>query len=212
MAKTQLYRKIVMTKIATSQRGVDRIEDVQQRNFRAAKDFLLSEFSSHPVTQELKDGYKNPDALLDYTNSLGRGNLYSFMGLDRRRGETTEQVYNEIQKNFTLVYTARSVVGSNDRPQIVVRHSMLMDNKQLRNLTTLVWEAGTSWLFDLGKRGISGFSHYLSKRFNSPPSYSGGGLQTKQEVTVPSDNIKIPYFENLLARFYDFYRKSSQRQ
>jgi hypothetical protein len=156
-------------------------EEVQKQ-----KADLLSEFSEHPVTQELEGG----ESASNISNTLGGyGNLFSFIGF--KSGSTPTARVKTLLRNISV---NKTVKVSGDKLNVTVK---IPSREELEGASKIPWENGRSWLFDMNK-SISGLGSYIYGRFNS--SRSGTGIQTKinfgKRVFSP-----VSYFESMYNNF-----------
>ncbi len=206
MARVRYDYRVLANKIATSPRGAKTIDTFTNQKFQKAKDKLLDDFVTHPITREISEGSQNPSADINHSGLLGGyGNLFSFLGLRQSEGDPTQKVFSILDSDTTLTKTQTTATATGNKPRINITYKMRINRTKLVEATTLVWETGNSWLYQLEK-GISGFGNYVRKAFNSPPSYSGGGLQTKTTFTHRDYDIKAEYFNKMLRDFVKFFQ------
>ena len=208
------YRQIG-AKLASSERGAARINANMQKKFELATEHLIEEFENHPVTEEIKGGIEanNESGTLN-----GYGNLYSFIGFDSDEPDPTDIVVEILESDLKLVVTRKpDVTTSGDKIKLKYNYSIRVPREKLKEATPLPWEVALSWLYQI-EIGISGFGQYLSSKmndlsstkrpdkFNKPPSFSEGGLQTKNQLRGGSYK-PVPYFNALLRDFVTFFRE-----
>lgn len=205
----------IANKLASSPAGAARINTIMQSKFELAKDHLITEFENHKVTQEIAAGIESSNI----SNTLnGYGNLYSFLGFDSdEQPDPTAIVPQILESDLKLISTSRgNAVVSGNKIQIKYRYSVRVPRQELMDNTKIRFEPGLSWLYEI-ERGISGFSHYISSKMNDlskrsrpdkfpkPPSFSEGGLQTKNELRS-GDFTPTLYWNALLRDMVNFFR------
>lgn len=190
------YRRIA-EKIATSETGAKRINTVQQKKFLIAKENLIQDFETHPVSQEISSSANAPESDNNLSGTLGGvGNLYSFIGFEEG-DRPIEKVKEILQTELKLIHTSREATVKGDNPVVRYRYSVRVPRASLEAATEMQWE-NRSWLYAISE-GISGFSYYLRGRFSN--SRSGGGLQAKKNQVRSAEFRPIPYFNKLIRDF-----------
>jgi hypothetical protein len=161
------------------------IEDEVNKIVQKEKSILISNFESHPVTQEIEGG----SSAGNISGTLGGyGNLFSFLGFEQgsKPVATVRALLNTI--SLGRVYKQ----GDGFIAQIIVP-----SKDELIAVSKLPWEFGRSWLFDVEK-SISGLGFYLYGRFRQ--SRSGTGIQTSNQV-FPRGFSPVKYFNGMYNRF-----------
>lgn len=130
------------------------------------KSILITEFSNHPVTQELEGA----EDASNISNTLGGyGNLFSFIGF--KSGSTPVA---PVKKLLQKISVNRNVRVRGDVINIAID---LPSKEDFANVSRIPWEGTRSWLFDMN-RSISGLGSYLYGKFNT--SRSGSGIQASK--------------------------------
>jgi hypothetical protein len=209
------YRRLC-EKIAASPQGAKRIDTFNEQKFAVAKANFLKAFDDHKITQDIEAGFKNPSGKGDLAGLLdGVGNLFSFLGLEKSKGNPIEKIraiLKDDKDGLVFSKSRKTVEGTDAAPRIMVRANIRVPRGRLVEATTLVWESGVSWLYQISANGISGFSRYVSGIFKNPPSYSTGGLQSSKKIFAGrTDNVKAPYFNELLKDFKKYFNKLKSR-
>jgi hypothetical protein len=179
--------------IAKSESGAKRVITAMEKKFEASKVVFLQEFDSHPVTKEIQSGDGNPSGTLG-----GYGNLRSFIGFENGDDPITP-VREVLATELKLARGTRRIKGQT----IQYTFSIRIPQQSISKASRMPWESGKSWVFGI-ENGISGFSHYLSGRFNTPePSRSGKGIQVEHNVrggTFARTQYLSELFDKLVAR------------
>ena len=147
---------------------------------------LESEFLSHPVTIELKEGV---DAKNNSGTLGGYGNLFSFIGFDKG--------FDPIAPVLQLIKKIKVSGKIRSNKNSVTFEVSIPTQEEFEKASKLPWESGRSWLYDIEKT-ISGIGHYLYQK--SKVSRSGNGVQTQKSV----NNLvfrPVKYFSVMLENF-----------
>lgn len=198
MAKID-YR-VIYAGIAKSPAGQKQIETRVQNKFDANKEEFLEEFENDPITEAMQG------ATTDTTDQLhGYGNLRAFFGFTEGKDVVTP-VKEVLEKDLVLA-NPRKVKAK--EKSVVMTFSVKIPEQAIKDASKLEFEPGNSWVYAV-ENGLSGFSHFLFKKFKSPqPSRSGEGIQTENELrvksnTLPGDFVPKPYLsqmiDNLISR------------
>ena len=156
-------------------------------------DQMVNEFENHPITKEIESG---PEAA-NISNTLGgAGNLFSYIGFED--GSNPTEVIRDILKSSTKVEDRPTVTadGKNLKVNFPVSGPTL---NEIESETPMPFEGGRSWVRGVEK-GISGFSHYVFKKYFKN-SRSGTGLQSEYEGRTGSFK-PTPYLSLILKKFY----------
>jgi hypothetical protein len=146
----------------------DSILKIAQKNIEIKKQYLLSDFKSHPISSEISSG---PGASNISRTLGGYGNLFSFIGFSAG-DNPIDDWYNFVSKTVNLNSDISAKVSGDGVVFTLELNSITEEN--LRN-HPLPWESGRSWIMAI-ERGISGFSFYISK---SNEGRSSGGIQSQ---------------------------------
>jgi len=158
-----------------------------------SQDEMVSEFLNHPVTKEIDNG---PEASNISSTLGGQGNLFSYIGFEEG-SEPTESV-KEILENSVKVSTRPeiSVNGKNIKINFPVSGPTI---SEIESETPMPFEGGKSWVSGVEK-GISGYSHYVFRKFIKN-SRSSTGIQAEPQVKTGSFKPS-PYLSVILKKFY----------
>lgn len=171
----------------------EQVKDMVEEYVEKNKQQMIDEFENHPVTKEIDAGPESSNI----SNTLdGQGNLFSYIGFNESDNPT------EIVKDIL-----NSSVKVESRPKITVNGQNLKIKfpvygptiNEIEAETPMPFEGGRSWVRGIEK-GISGFSHYVFKKYFKN-SRSGTGLQSESEAR--SGSFKpTSYISEILKRFY----------
>jgi hypothetical protein len=168
---------------------IARLETQKQfkKSFEKIKNQMISEFLSHPVTQEIKAG---PNASnTSGTLGGGSGNLFSFIGFDSGSDPT-----DSIEKLLLSTAFTFSKLGKNS-----VNFSIYIPSAQeIFSITPMPWATGRSWAKGI-ETGISGLGYYLLK--NTDSSRSGLGIQSPRKVRKKSKFKNTQYISALIKKY-----------
>jgi hypothetical protein len=180
----------VRNKVKDSKKLTERIHKKVTNRFEEAKSNYIKDFLYHPVTKEISSG---PEAS-NISNTLsGKGNLFSFIGFNKGSNPINNLTLF-IRQNFFLKKEKTYISGN----KIKINYKISYPNqKDLETNTPMPWEGGNSWVTAI-ERGISGFSHYMYKKFEE--SRSGSGIQTKNKIRSGSYK-PTKYFSLIIDRF-----------
>lgn len=185
----QIHKAIAKSKI-----GEKRVRTVWENRVEANKSLLLKEFDEHPVTREIKDGPEPSVKNISGTLS-GEGNLFSFLGFNLG-DDPTGRVRDVLE---TQVRTATGVKREPKTDRVRFRFSLRIPTQEINAAAPMTWESGKSWVNAIEK-GVSGFSHYLWKKFIGPASRSFYGIQTENNVRS-GDFQKRDYLKEIFRNF-----------
>ena len=167
------------------------VEPRLSKQFKEAKDEMLAEFNSHPVTRELEmKTAANPSSF------VGEGSLFGFIGFNEN--DEPIDVVRRMLKSSDLVFVRIK--------KAVVDFKVLYPSKEeLFDAPPLPWATGRSWLKGI-ESGLSGLGKYLN--IESEASRSGGGIQAAN--SVKSGRFKnTPYISKILNNFIKKIEKLS---
>jgi len=183
--------------IAKSKIGEKRVRGVWGNIVENNKALLLQEFDAHPVTQEIKAGPAPSTKNISGTLG-GEGNLFSFLGF-YAGDNPTDRVRDVLETQVRLATGVRREPKTNS---VRFRFSLRIPTQEINAASPMTWESGKSWVNAIEK-GVSGFSHYLWKKFIGPASRSFYGIQAENTVRGGSftkrDYLK-EIFRNFVAR------------
>ena len=135
------------------------------KQFKKIKEEMMSEFNSHPVTQELDQKTSSSSSAF-----VGNGSLFGFIGFDRDDEPT--QIVREMLNSSELKFIKT-------RGETVDFKILYPSKEELFEATPLPWAAGRSWLKGI-ESGVSGLGKYLN--IDSDASRSGGGVQSESSM------------------------------
>lgn len=158
---------------------------------------MLAEFDNHPVTKEIEAG---PDpSVKSISGSLSEGNLFSFLGFNFGDNPTRE-VRNVLEDDVRL---ATGVRRESDSSKARFRFSLRIPNQRINEVAKLPWQAGKSWV-NAVQQGLSGFNHYLWKKFIGAKSRSFYGIQTDGTVKNREESSKpVEYINQIFDRMVE---------
>lgn len=166
--------------------------ELAESKLDSAKNGLLNDFNSHPVTREINAGPFSSNI----SGTLGGyGNLFSFIGFESG-SNPVEAVINLINK-IRLVKS--SYVKSVSNGLLISFRLNAPKISKFENETPMPWASGRSWLTSIEK-GISNFNSFLSKKLSGR---SGGGTQSDKKIRN-SSFAPVPYFTKMYS---DFFKK-----
>jgi hypothetical protein len=166
-------------------------DDLVMKKYEDSKDLFFKEVDNHPVTQEIAGG---PEAS-NISNTLGgKGNLFSFIGFEKS-ASPVEDLMNALEKSFSIKKQEKK-----DRNRYIINFATL---DKIKNVTKMPWESGNSWVARIEK-GISGFSNYMYKKFES--SRSGSGIQATNNIRGGSYK-KTSYLTAIINHFISNMQK-----
>lgn len=207
MSKAKFNYRRVAEKVAASPVGLNRVQKAMDAKFEIAKDKLINDFENHVISREINISKSAPENDNNISQTLGGvGNLFSFIGFNY--GEDPIGEVSSILKEEMVL--ARPSKGENvtrgNSPRIRYRFSARVPRESLEEATQMNWQP-VSWLYAI-ERGISGLTHYIRGAFPTPPSLSGGGLQTKKNAvrSIEYQPPKQGYFNALLRNFVSYFK------
>ncbi len=157
------------------------------------KEDLIDDYVKSNVTQEILGGTDSENL----SNSLGVGNLFSFIGFDSSDVNPAQRVPAYLRQNITLAIEGKYI--DSERGTIINFPVIAPTEEDFDNDFPMPWEPG-SWLFKISD-GISGLGEYIYHRyFPNPPSRSTAGLQMPYEVREEEYKPK-KYFRDMYQRF-----------
>jgi hypothetical protein len=160
------------------------------------KSVFISEFSNHPVTTEISGG---PNASNISGTLGGKGNLFSFIGFDKNKGNPALPV-------ISLIKTIRLLKKIDTGKSGFIAKVRVPAMNDFASVTRMPWESGRSWLLDIEKR-ISGLGSYLYGKFET--SRSGTGIQTKN-ILASGSFRPVKYFREIYQKFIKNIKNESR--
>lgn len=198
MAKAYINEVSISKKFvnaAKKDKYVNFMRSAANTRFQFARQLMLEELDSHPVTKELQQSPSEPGSA-----QVSKGNLVSFLGLSDGASEVAN-VREYLRKNTEL---GSEVKITEERKNINYSFKVEVPSK------TQVFEAfpapdsysSKSWL-EIIEKGIGSAAQYIfwSLGFNTVKSRSGTGLQSKGEVKNVASLKTRPYISEILDNF-----------
>jgi hypothetical protein len=183
---SKINKKLIQKKIFESKVTRKMVREIIRKEVEKEKVLFLTEFESHPVTQEL-DGGENAS---NNSGTLGGyGNLFSFLGFDNGANPTAP-----VKSLIRKIMLDRNIQASGNTFKAKVN---IPSKEDFAAVSRMPWESGRSWLLDI-ERGISGLGAYLYGRFKN--SRSGSGIQAKYNY---SNRVfrNVKYFNDIYSKF-----------
>lgn len=177
----------IKKKISKSSKYQGTLDNVANKKFKEAKEKLIQDFQSHPVTMEISQG---SDAQNLSGTLGGYGNLYTFIGFSGNFNPTT------LVREFL-----RSAIQMKKVPNagsLNVNYSVKVPSLGDFDVAKMPWEGGNNWVEGV-ENGISGFSYYMSKA--SKASRSGKGIQINNKLRSISSSSNVKYMSQILNNF-----------
>lgn len=190
--------KIFEQKMDSDQRLANAVDTFVKKNFEKNKNLLLSEFSNHRITVELKNG---PSASNISDTLGGRGNLFSFLGFFSSKSPT-----QELEALLNNIYIRRTT----RRGKVYYYKINLPTPSQIADATKMNWGSGTSWAYAVENGNFNGdaaLSHYIYKTWASGRSKKGvqiEGVYSESEFS-PKPYLTV-IFENFQKRINEDIR------
>lgn len=165
--------------------------NIAAQKLQDAKEELISDFESHPISQEIKGG-------ADASNSSGTlggyGNLFSFIGFDSSSDPVESWVSH--LKNSIRIDRKTPIRAVDSKNGFEMSFSIRgISERDLVTNSSMPWERGRSWITAI-ERGISGFSYFIVSKLGR----SGGGIQSKNRARSLSYN-KTQYWTPIWKKF-----------
>jgi len=182
----------IRSKIRQINRIKKEIDSVVASKFEGAKEKMINDFESHPITQEIKSG---PDGS-NQSNTLGGvGNLFSYIGFTDG-SQPTDEVKSILENEVKI--SKGELVLQNNKLKIKYKINYPSEN-EISQKTPLPWENGKSWVTGM-ERGISGFGNYIYKVFLKGRSKMG--IQSKNSIRGSSFRTRM-YWTEIVKNFLD---------
>jgi len=180
----------VRNKVKDSKKLKENVDKKVRSKFEIAKSDYIKNFVDHPVTKEISGGPESSNI----SNTLsGKGNLFSFIGFNKGSNPINDLTMF-IKQNFFLKKEKTYISGNKIKINYKISYP---DQKDLESITSMPWEGGNSWVAAI-ERGISGFSHYMYKKFEE--GRSGMGIQAKNKIRSGSYK-PTKYFSLIIDKF-----------
>lgn len=158
---------------ATAKKQIPFYRNAAITRFNNAKEGILAEYDSHPVTQELLQDPSEPGSEL-----VNKGNLISFIGLEDGSLEVSK-IREYIRSNIKM---GQNPTISYDKNRINLNFPITLPSKtELDEITSDVEWTSRS-LISLIEKGIGNAAHYIFRSLGLPGSRSGFGLQIRSET------------------------------
>ena len=156
---------------------------------------LTSELYSHKVTQEIEAGSKAEHSSGTLGGIASGANLFTFIGFEE--GSNPLRPVKTILQHSSFVAGVRPIASSTFKTPAVAVSLVVPDLERIKEATPSPWEPGKSWLIGI-EEGISGFGHYMYKKFER--GISKFGLQSKHKIRNSSYR-PVPYFIDMYNRY-----------
>jgi hypothetical protein len=166
--------------------------ELAESKLESAKNNLLNNFNSHPVTQEIEAG----ESASNISGTLGGyGNLFSFIGF--QSGSNPVEIVRDLINKIRIIKS--SYIKPDANGSTISFGLRAPKISQFENETPMPWAGGRSWLTSIEK-GISNFNYFISKKLLGR---SGGGVQSDSRIRE-SSYVSTPYFTRMYS---DFFKK-----
>ena len=153
--------------------------------YKSSKQEFFSKFENHPVTKEIESGPKGDNSSRTLN---GVGNLFSYIGFNKN-SDPISVLRDILNKSFIFKKTKIK-----NGKRFIIDYPNL---EKIKSSTPMPWESGNSWVMGI-ERGISGFSNYIYRKFNS--GRSGEGLQSENRIRSGGFK-KTKYMTDLINQF-----------
>ena len=173
--KVTLNRASIQKKVKVSKGLIREARAVAKDVLEDAKGAYMNEFEEHRITQELEAG---PSASNISRTLGGYGNLFSFMGFSSGSENPITKLRKVLWNGFGI-----KKEGSNKKKDGVRTFVFSYPDREYiesKSSLSLKFETGRNWVIALEK-GISGFSSYMHKKFQT--GRSGMGLQIGSTIS-----------------------------
>ena len=200
MAKTyKLEMPLILNSIASNKNVRDQMNQIASEKVTQSSDKLISQFQSHPVSQEILGG---PSASNSSKTLSGYGNLFSFIGFQNGSSPIQDLVSFLREKINLPIKSQPSTQVTKNLIKFTYKVNV-PDDAALADKTKMPWESGRSWLYDI-ERGISGFSNYIYKKLLGR---SGGGFEAKNTRMDGTSYKPTSYWSKLYGEFKNNLQK-----
>lgn len=161
---------------------VREVRPIVKLDFEAKKEKFLEAFDEDPVSQELSGGVDAFSQVPELAE-VG-GNLTSFLGFEPNKNPIGS-LREYLNDNIVLYQTkAGRIVGN----QIVFETQFVSPTEtEIGQVVANDADTKLTWtdrpFTDVLDKGVPGLPQFLPKSLPNPPSRSGGGIQTKKNVS-----------------------------
>jgi len=173
--KITLNRASIQKKVKVSKGLIREARAVAKDVLEDAKGAYMNEFEEHRITQELEAG---PSASNMSGTLGGYGNLFSFMGFSSGSENPITKLRKVLWSGFAIKKEAPN--KKKDGVRTFVFSYPDREYIESKSSLSLKFETGRNWVIALEK-GISGFSSYMHKKFQT--GRSGMGLQIGSTIS-----------------------------
>lgn len=194
----QINQDAILVKFLKSESVQRKVSTRLYTKVEKAKEALLEEFDSSPVTKEIEAG---PDLAESQILPGGYGNLFSFLGFERGTDPITP-----VRQLLDKIYMVRKPVIMERYWKFTIRTPSETDFEREAPMT---WESGRSWV-EAVTHGLSGFSHYMFslKEGRFKGSRSSTGTQVKANLRSTAEYFAgVGYVIGMLGRFKRKFNK-----
>lgn len=172
------------------------VENVIRKEFESIHKQFLTNFDSHPVTQEIKGG----SSATNISKTLGGvGNLFTYIGF--ASGSDPIKKLRELLNTYEIQYHRRKTY--------IYTKIEVPTKEEVFAVTPMPWATGRSWARGI-ERGISGLGQYLVKSNNIRKSKSGHAIQIKGRVRGGRFSNRS-YISSLLNDYYKNIKKLEKK-
>ena len=172
------------------------VENIIRKEFEGIHKQFLTNFDSHPVTQEIKGGAFSANI----SKTLGGvGNLFTYIGF--ASGSDPIKKLRELLDTYEIQYHRRKTH--------IYTKIEVPTKEQVFAVTPMPWATGRSWARGI-ERGISGLGRYLVKSNKIRGSKSGHAIQIKGRVRGGRFSNRS-YISSLLNDYYKNIKKLEKK-
>lgn len=198
--------KQIVKKAAVAKGGVLAARKKAKSIFEKAKKKYMKEFEKHNVTKEIGRGVGANNA----SGTLaGYGNLFTFIGFNRNNVNPIDILRGVLSSGFKFK-DGKSSKSDPTRRDYIFSYPGKEYLESKRSLK-MPWESGRTWILGI-ERGISGFSHYMYKKWAK--GRSGMGIQVKYKISKgrASASFKpVPYRTIFEKSFLDEIKRVGKK-
>jgi len=183
-----INKKEIDKKVSKSKKFQQEAHKLANQKVEKAKQNMMQEFNSHPITQEIEGGTQASNM----SGTLGGyGNLFSFMGFSSS-DKPIESIRRFLQ-SFVKIKNQKTRRTNTLTKDFSVSVPTLNDF----GFAKMPWESGNSWIKSVEK-GMSSFSYYMHKAHQA--SRAGVGIQIDNRLRGKS-SIARKYMSTILNNF-----------
>lgn len=157
---------------------IERVNEVKRE--------LISEFLSHPVTEEIMAG---PTSSNTSGTLSGNGNLFAFIGFEKDN-DPIKPILTRLEEIIPMF-----AFDINSGSMFTINFPEL---QEIYDLTPMPWATGRSWAKGI-ETGISGLGYFMYQKNNA--SRSGEGVQVDVKLNKGFRFKNTPYLSSLLNKY-----------